>query len=62
MVLIREIAQAAIATGSLTLANEQKLRLMLNQSCDPEDLEAFISLQLAVIAGKVKQQSRQTAS
>ena len=33
---IREIAQAAIDTGSLTLANEQRLRLMLKQKYDQE--------------------------
>ena len=59
---IREIAQTAIDTGSLTLANEQKLRLMLKQKYDSDDLEAFIALQQAVIRGQVKQQSRQKAS
>ncbi|TVQ44846.1 MAG: hypothetical protein EA365_09280 [Gloeocapsa sp. DLM2.Bin57] len=62
MVFIREIAEAAIATGSLTLANEQKLRLMLKQKYEQEDLEAFMSLQQAVIRGQVKQQSRYIAS
>jgi len=61
MVYIREIAQSAIDTGSLTLANEQKLRLMLKQKYEADDLEAFISLQQAVIKGIVKQQSRQIA-
>lgn len=59
MVLIRDIAKTAIETGSLSLANEQKLRLMLREKYEQEDLEAFISLQQAVILGKVKQQSRQ---
>jgi hypothetical protein len=62
MVLIREIAQTAIATGSLTLVNEEKLRLMLKQKYELEDLEAFMSLQQAIIRGEVKQQSRQVAS
>lgn len=59
---IREIAQTAIDTGSLTLANEQKLRMMLKQKYDSDDLEAFIALQQAVIRGQVKQQSRQKVS
>ncbi|WP_034936256.1 hypothetical protein [Gloeocapsa sp. PCC 73106] len=62
MVLIRDIAHNAITTGSLSLANEQKLRLMLKQKYEQEDLEAFMNLQQAVILGKVKQQSRQIAS
>lgn len=62
MVFIREIAEATIATGSLSLANEQKLRLMLKQKYEQEDLEAFMRLQQAVIMGQVKQQSRYIAS
>jgi len=59
---IREIAQTAIDTGSLTLVNEQKLRLMLKQKYDLDDLDAFIALQQAVIRGQVEQQSRQKVS
>jgi Cu/Ag efflux pump CusA len=62
MVMIREIAQIAMATGNLSLANEQQLRLMLKQKYEIEDLDAFISLQQAVIQGQVKQQSRQKIS
>jgi hypothetical protein len=59
---IREIAQIAIDTGSLTLVNEQKLRLMLKQKYDLDDLDALIALQQAVIRGQVEQQSRQKVS
>ena len=59
MKLIREIAKQALNTGYLTLEAEEKLRTMLQNKYDLEDLEAFIDLQQATMIGMVKQESRE---
>lgn len=60
MVLIREIAQQALTVGYLTIEAENELRQMLtNTKYDLEDLNAFMTLQLAAMSGAVKQESRQ---
>lgn len=59
MKLIREIAKQALKTGYLTVEAEEKLRKMLRSKYDLEDLEAFIDLQRATMAGMVKQESRE---
>lgn len=59
MKLIREIAKQALNTGYLTLEAEEKLRTMLRNKYDLEDLEAFIDLQQATMLGMVKQESRE---
>ena len=59
MELIREIVKQAIHTGYLTLEAEEKLRTMLKNKYDLEDLEAFIDLQQAAMIGMVKQESRE---
>ena len=59
MKLIREIAKPALNTGYLTLEAEEKLRTMLQNKYDLEDLEAFIDLQQATMIGMVKQESRE---
>lgn len=59
MVLIREIAQQALTVGYLTIEAENELRQMLtNTQYDLEDLNAFMTLQLAAMSGTVKQESR----
>jgi len=59
MKLIREIVEQAINTGYLTVEAEEKLRKMLQNKYDLEDLEAFIDLQQAAMIGMVKQESRE---
>ncbi|MFM9263861.1 hypothetical protein [Tychonema sp. BBK16] len=60
MVLIREIAQQAMTTGYLTVESENLLRRMLTTTTyELEDLNAFMSLQLAAMSGLVKQESRE---
>ena len=59
MKLIREIVAQAIHTGYLTLEAEEKLRSMLKNKYELEDLEAFVNLQQAAMVGVVKQESRE---
>ncbi len=60
MVLIRDLAQQALLLGSLTIEAENQLRRMLTTTkYDLEDLNAFMALQLAVMSGLVKQESRE---
>ncbi len=62
MKLIREIVKQALSTGYLTLEAEDKLRTMLKNKYEIEDLEAFIDLQQAAMIGLVKQESRELMS
>ena len=59
MRLIREVVKQALKTGYLTIEAEEKLRKMLRNKYDLEDLEAFINLQQATMLGMVKQESRE---
>jgi hypothetical protein len=60
MVLIRDLAQQAMTLGYLTLEAENQLRWMLTTTkYDLEDLNAFMTLQLAAMSGLVKQESRE---
>ncbi|MEG4073441.1 hypothetical protein QUA30_12175 [Microcoleus sp. Pol14C2] len=60
MVLIRDLAQQALALGYLTIEAENQLRRMLTTTTyDLEDLNAFMALQLAAMSGGVKQESRE---
>ncbi|MGB5635966.1 MAG: hypothetical protein WBM44_03045 [Waterburya sp.] len=59
MKLIREVVEHALTTGYLTVEAEEKLRTMLRNKYDLEDLEAFIDLQQATMVGMVKQESRE---
>ena len=59
MVLIRELVQQALATGYLTVAAEEQLRQLLTTHYAQEDLDAFITLQLAAMSGQVKQEARE---
>lgn len=59
MVLIRDIVQQALATGYLSIAAENQLRQLLKAKYDVEDFNAFMTLQQAVISGRVRQESRQ---
>ncbi|MBD3561414.1 hypothetical protein H6S82_21600, partial [Planktothrix sp. FACHB-1355] len=54
-----EVVQQALTTGYLTLAAEEQLRQLLQKRYDIEDLDAFMMLQQAAVAGRVKQESRE---
>ncbi|MDP8964257.1 MAG: hypothetical protein M3O33_09800 [Cyanobacteriota bacterium] len=59
MLLIRNVVQQALSTGYLTLEAEEQLRQMLSKKYENEDLNAFMTLQQAAMAGLVKQESRE---
>jgi hypothetical protein len=59
MKLIREIVKQALNTGYLTLEAEEKLKTMLRNKYELEDLEAFINLQQATMLGIVRQESKE---
>lgn len=59
MGMISEIVKQALNTGYLSLEAENKLRAMLRNKYELEDLEAFIDLQQATMIGIVKQESRE---
>jgi len=60
MAMIREVVEQALTTGYLTVEAENQLRQMLTTTkYDIEDLNAFMSLQLAAMAGRVRQESRE---
>ncbi len=59
MYLIREVVQQALATGYLSVVAEEQLRQLLQKKYSLEDLDAFIMLQQAAMAGQVKQESRE---
>lgn len=59
MVLIRDVVQQALNTGYLTIEAEDLLRQLLSQKYESEDFNAFLKLQLAAMAGYVKQESRE---
>ena len=59
MVLIRDVVQQAIGKGYLTLEEEEQLRRLLALPCDAEDIKRFMILQQAVMAGYIKQESRE---
>jgi hypothetical protein len=57
--MIREVVQQALKEGYLTLEAEDQLRQLLQTKYGSEDLNAFFTLQLATMEGRVKQQSRE---
>lgn len=59
MALIRELVQKTLRTGYLTIEAEEQLRQLLTTRYDLEDLNAFMALQEAAMAGRVKQESRE---
>ncbi|WP_193194669.1 hypothetical protein [Nostoc sp. MG11] len=58
MVLIKEIVQEALSTGYLSVVAEDQMRALIQTNYDSEDLDAWIILQRAIVAGNVKQESR----
>jgi hypothetical protein len=59
MVLIRDIVQQVLKTHYLSIEAENQLRQLLGTKYDLEDLNAFLTLQQAVIDGTVKQEARE---
>lgn len=56
---ISELVQQALTAGYLSVDAENKLRELLNaKKYDLQDMSAFMSLQLAAMAGRVRQESR----
>jgi len=55
---IKDIVQQALTIGYLSVADENQLRQLLQQKLNADDLNAFWTLQNAVMTGCVKQQSR----
>ncbi len=56
--LIRDVVKQAIAAGYLSLEAENQIQQIFSSAqCELEDLNAVMSLQLAAMAGRVKQQS-----
>ncbi len=58
MILIKEIVQQALTSGYLSIADQNQMQLLLQSNYDSDDLDAFIILQRAVVAGDVKRESR----
>ncbi len=58
MILIKEIVQQALSTGYLSVTDQNQIQVLLQTSYDSEDLDAFIILQRAVVAGDVREESR----
>jgi hypothetical protein len=56
--LIRDVVKQAIAAGYLSWEAENQIQQTFSSAhCELEDLNAVMSLQLAAMAGRVKQQS-----
>lgn len=56
---ISELVQQALTSGYLSVEAENKLRELLNaKKYDLQELSAFMSLQLAAMAGRVRQESK----
>ncbi|MBD2253490.1 hypothetical protein [Nostoc parmelioides] len=56
MVLIQDIAQQALNTGYLSIADQNQIQVLLKTNFDSEDVDALIILQRAIASGKVKQE------
>jgi hypothetical protein len=56
---IRELVGQAMEAGYLSLAAEEQLRALLQTRNEPEEITAFMRLQQAAMAGRVKQESRE---
>jgi hypothetical protein len=63
MLLIRDLVQQALATGYLTIAAQEQLRQLLQTTkYEKEDINAFMALQKAAMAGEVLQENRELIS
>ncbi|WP_442922335.1 hypothetical protein [Microcoleus sp. ARI1-A1] len=56
--VVREVVKQALAAGYLSLEAENEMQQIFSSAkCDLEDLNAFMTLQLAAMAGRVRQES-----
>lgn len=62
MILIRDIVKQTLTSGYLSTRAEDQLRQLLADKYDQADFNAFMALQLAVVKGRVKQESREMLS
>lgn len=63
IILIRQIVQQALTNGYLSVEAENQLRQLLQTTkYGLEDINAFMKLQQAVIAGMVRQKSRELSA
>jgi hypothetical protein len=62
MTSIGDVVKKALDTGFLSREAEDNLRRMLTTKYGDDELEAFISLQQAAMAGQVRQESREILS
>lgn len=56
---MQEIIEQALRSGYLTIEAENKLRQLLRNKCQPEDIRAFMKLQRETMEGNVKQEARE---
>ena len=59
MASISDLVQKILLAGYLTIEAEEQLRKLLAAQYNDEDLNAFVTLQEAVMTGRVKQESRE---
>ena len=59
MVSISDLVQKTLKAGYLTIEAEEQLRKLLATQYNMQDLNAFVTLQEAVMTGQVKQESRE---
>jgi hypothetical protein len=57
MVLIRNVVHQALRMGCLTVEAEYQLKQLLTKKYELEDLDAFMTLQQAMLCGCVEQES-----
>jgi hypothetical protein len=62
MVLIRDIVQQALTTGSLSISADEQLQQLLQTEFEEKDIDALMLLQEAVQSGRVRKEYRNQKS
>ncbi|MBW4570242.1 MAG: hypothetical protein KME31_20095 [Tolypothrix carrinoi HA7290-LM1] len=62
MVLIRDIVQQALNTGSLSIPADEQLQQLLQTEFEEKDIDALMLLQEAVQSGRVRKEYRNPKS
>lgn len=62
MVLIRDIVQQALSTGSLSIPADEQLQQLLQTEFEEKDIDALMLLQEAVQSGRVRKEYRNQKS
>ncbi|MBD2163658.1 hypothetical protein H6G04_04485 [Calothrix membranacea FACHB-236] len=57
MIYMKEIVEHALTTGYLSVAAQNQIQSLLASDYDSDDLDAYIILQRAVVAGDVKKEA-----